>query len=137
METKDFITEANENGESFAKTAIELLAKVHTAQESGDNDAQDVASDRIYEYPLSVLVRSGWYSPGWGIDARSAVEYEILLSTGGPASRIIGDLDEYSMVTSARFEFQDWFKPWTPARNLSVEQDAAILEFAEQFYFGE
>ena len=42
-----------------------------------------------------------------------ADNYELLLGTGGPAVRIVGDLGEHKEPTSARLEVQDWFKPWT------------------------
>ena len=135
METKEFQTEVNEAGELFADTAIDLLADLHTAQNNNDDDAEDEARRAIDEYPLSVQVRSGWYNPSDGPE--KPMEFEILLGTGGPTSKIIGELDDYAQPDSARFEFQDWFKPWTAARNLSEEQNAAILEFAQQFYFGD
>ena len=40
-------------------------------------------------------------------------EFEILLCTGGPACRIVGDLDESCQPSSARIEHQDWGTPWT------------------------
>lgn len=63
-------------------------------------------------------------------------EHRILLGTGGPATRIVGELDEYGQPTNAKFEYQDWFKPWTAANDLSEEEEKTLLEFASQFWFG-
>ena len=49
----------------------------------------EIARATILQDPLSVQVRSGWCSPGSG--PGSPEEYEILLATGGPAARIIGE----------------------------------------------
>ena len=100
----------------------------------GDSDDMDDAQQDIDQSALDVQVRDGWKSPGAESDGPE--EFEILISTGGPASRIVGDLDEHGQVVNARFEFQDWFKPWTAA-HLSDGENATILEWAQTFYFGE
>lgn len=51
-----------------------------------DERSED-AEQMIHEDPLSVLVRDGWREPGGHTD-EGPEEYEILLSTGGPATRI-------------------------------------------------
>lgn len=112
-----------------------------TCKEGHDSDEPESwhdaerARERIQEDALSVEVRSDWYAPG-DSDAAKPSEYTILLTTGGPAARIIGDLSSYGEPTSARFEFQDWFKPWTVA-NTASSDDAVMLTYAQQFYFGE
>jgi hypothetical protein len=60
----------------------------------------------------------------------------ILLSTGGPALRIRGELDEYKQPYRAWLEYQDWFTPWTEYHGDNVDTDA-LLAFAAYFYFGE
>lgn len=99
---------------------------------AGDCESQDDASQRIQEDPLSVQVRSGWYTPG---EEAEAEEYEIVLCTGGPAVRIIGELDQYKQPSSARMQYQDWGTPWTDYHEDGVTD--ACLEYAQQFYFGE
>lgn len=96
---------------------------------------RDRAQQRITEDALSLEVRSDWHVPG-DPDGAMPGEYNILLGTGGPASRIVGDLDEHCQPTSARFEYQDWFKPWTKAW-VTGEDEAVMLKYAQQFYFGE
>lgn len=129
MEFRQAVQDA---GERFVGAARELLDEREAARD-GDGEDEDDAQRAIDEYPLSVLTRSGWRNPGTTNEPDA--EFEILLGTGGPASRIIGKLNEYAEPDSAYFEYQDWFQPWTQAR-LSGEQTDTLLEFARQFYFG-
>ncbi|MGB8348305.1 MAG: hypothetical protein WCD86_25710 [Ktedonobacteraceae bacterium] len=100
--------------------------------QAGDCENQDAACDRIQEDPLSVQVRSGWYSPG--DEAPPPEEFEILLCTGGPAVRIRGELDERGQPIKAWIEYSDWGTPWT--QYFDVEQDV-LLRYCEQFYFSD
>ena len=102
---------------------------------AGDCENQDAARDRIQEDPLSVQVRSGWYSPGWSdqFGNQPPEEFEILLCTGGPAVRIMGELDEYGQPVKAWMEHQDWFKPWTQWSGADQE---VLLAYCREFYFG-
>jgi hypothetical protein len=93
---------------------------------------EDSARQHIEEAPLSVEVRCEWHAPG---SESEDTEYNILLCTGGPAARIVGGL-ERGQPTTARFEYQDWFKPWTEAQTTS-EQNSTMLEWAQVFYFGD
>jgi len=110
----------------------EMVKALQTAQEEND-DKVDEARERILQDPLSVEVRTGWHTPG--SEDATPTEYAILLCTGGPAVRIVGDLSEYQEPESAHLEFQDWFTPWTPYL-LDAEEEADVLEYARQFYFG-
>src|ERR1035437_4802354 len=74
---------------------------------------REAAEQTIHEDALSVQVRSGWYQLGAAIEDTGPFEYEILLCTGGPACRIVGDLSEHGEPETARLEVQDWFQPWT------------------------
>ncbi len=98
-------------------------------------DAEAVA-ERIQESPLSVEVRSGWYSPA---DRAGAVaeEFAVLLSTGGPALRIRGELDEHSEPRRAWLEYQDWGTPWTEFHGDGAPSQDDLLAFCRSFYFGE
>lgn len=93
----------------------------------------DEARERIQESPLSVQVRGGWYSPGGDGDIGQAEEFEILLTTGGPALRIRGELDR-NEPCRAWLEYQDWGTGWQ--QYFDVEQDT-LLEYCRVFYFGE
>jgi hypothetical protein len=95
---------------------------------------EEAAREAFTEDALSVEVRSGWHEPGGD---NTALEYSILLCTGGPAVRIIGDLDEYQQPISAKLQYQDWFTPWQPLLPLAEGEHEALLTYARQFYFGE
>lgn len=134
--------EPNEADEWEATNGLELKELEAAA---GDCESREDAEQRIQEDPLSVEVRSGWYTPG--SEDREPEEYNILLATGGPAVRIIGDLGRYCEPSSATLEVQDWFTPWTEYRGVTDPNDAGalvdqpsqdvLLTYARCFYFGE
>jgi len=103
-----------------------------TAEERTEYHDEEQARQQIEEDPLSVQVRTDWHTPG---EHEEAAEYEILLCTGGPACRIIGDLDDYQQPDTAHIEYQDWFTPWVRYSNTTSEEDEALLTYAQQFYF--
>ena len=115
----DALQEANENDEE-------------TAELDGEELSADDIRERIQEDPLSVLVRSGWYVPG-SIDHDPA-EFEILLCTGGPACRIVGDLGKHCTPETARLQYQDWFTPWEDYP-LSEDERVILTDYAQNFYF--
>lgn len=96
---------------------------------------EEEARERIQEDPLSVQVRSGWYSLGDSDADKDPAEFEILLCTGGPAVRIVGDLDRGS-PDRPRIEYQDWGTPWTEYFPEPDEREA-LQTYCEQFYFGD
>lgn len=108
-----------ENGEE-----LEELTRM-----AGECESREDAEQRIQEDPLSLEVRSGWTVIG---EPLAAEEFNILLATGGPAVRIVGELsgDEPSR---AWLEVQDWFTPWTQYFGASQE---VLLTYARCFYFG-
>lgn len=113
-----------------AQAALEELADLE--EQAGDHDSEDDAREAIQDDPLSVQVRSGWCSPGEEMDAE---DFEILLTTGGPALRIVGELDQYKQPCRAWLEYQDWFTPWTEYHGNGVSNDD-LLTYCQQFYFG-
>lgn len=133
-----------EGGEDCKTTDAEIYAGLNLSYKEGDKATneereeyhnEDNARQAIEEDPLSVQVRnSAWHSPGEGSEDNKPDEYEILLCTGGPACRIVGDLDEYGQPDTARIEFQDWFIAWEEWRGAD---EAILLEYARVFYFGE
>jgi hypothetical protein len=123
----------------------EQLEDVHDDKwlvlEKGEELTEDTARQEIDETPLSVEVRSNWYTPSGDADSKP-YEFQILLCTGGPAVRIIGTLDSSLEPDKARIEFQDWFQPWTEWRAEGVADDFSkidetLLAFARSFYYGE
>lgn len=105
----------------------EELAELEEA--AGDCECRDEAAQRIADDPLSVEVRSDWGSPGEPLEP---CEYRILLSTGGPATQITGDLDEHGEPRTARLQVQDWFQPWTEYLGADA---AVLLTYAREFIF--
>lgn len=113
-----------ENGEEFNKLK----------DDAGEYTSRDDVEQTIHEDPLSVEVRSDWHIPGDEEGAKPS-EFCILLTTGGPACRIVGELDEYLQPSRAWIEYQDWFTPWTQLFN-KIEQDT-LLTYCQQFFFGD
>ena len=97
---------------------------------AGDCEDEDDARQRIQDDPLSVEVGGMWFP---GDEHPDPTNYQILLTTGGPAVRIVGDLGEHGSAANARLEVQDWGKSWTeyPCRQ------AVLLLYVEHMYFGE
>lgn len=96
----------------------EMIEALRDAQEKNDNEADEAAREAIQNDPLSVEI---------------VKQYEILLCWGGPACRIVGDLDEYGVPETAHIEYQDWFTRWT---EYPCSEDI-LLEYAREFYFEE
>jgi hypothetical protein len=118
----------------------EMVEELESAMEARDEDASSLALElvvekaeqRIREDALSVEVRSDWHSPG----AESEdTEFTILLCTGGPAVRIIGELNQWQEPESARIEYQDWFTKWTEMP-LTSDEERIVLVYCSCFYFG-
>jgi hypothetical protein len=84
----------------------------------------ELAREVIMNGALSVQVRSGWHAPG---ENAAPEEYALLLAWGGPSAHIIGDLDEWAEPSTARFQYQDWFRPWTDA-HISSADEQTLLE---------
>ena len=117
-----------------ARAQLDSIIEMVKALENGEEIDGQNPEERIREDPLSVEVRSGWEQSA--ADLR-AVEYMILLCTGGPAARIIGKLDEYGQPETAQIEYQDWFTPWVSYADISSEEDEGLLTYARQFYYRE
>lgn len=124
---------AKEDGSAADETSHEddHDAWMACCDDNGLRPDADEARQAIEEDALSVQVRSGWYSPG---ETPEAEEYEILLCTGGPAVRIVGELGAYNEPDSARIECQDWFTSWTEVFD-GIDRDI-LLAYAQCFYFG-
>ncbi|PYB68546.1 hypothetical protein DMB44_04220 [Thermoplasma sp. Kam2015] len=125
--------EKDERAKEAAEAALEnikdMIKRCHTNEEGEYDEGylNDEVLNEIYEAPLSVLVRSDWYSPGE--IPPEAVEYMILLTTGGPAVQLIGTLDKGS-PDSVQLQYQDWGTPWCDYP-LDKESSEILLEFAQ------
>jgi hypothetical protein len=107
----------------------EELAQLEEA--AGECKDREEAEQRIQEDALSVEFRSGWVT---NREEMVAEEFNILLGTGGPAVRIMGELDGNGEPSRAWLEVQDWFTPWT--QHVGASQDT-LLAYCRCFYFGE
>ena len=103
--------DGNINPEPFSANypdeADELAELEETA---GDYESREEAEQAIWEDPLDIQYRSGWASSREDMQAE---EFYILLCTGGPAVRIMGELDFHGQPCRAWLEYQDWGTPWT------------------------
>jgi hypothetical protein len=88
---------------------------------AGDCTDQDEARERIQEDALSLEFRSGWVTD-W--KEAEPEEYCLLLATGGPAVRIIGEIRN-GEAHSARLQVQDWGTPWTEHITTGSESSAS------------
>ena len=111
----------------------ELIERIHDAQASDDNKNLESVQHENWENPLSVLVRADWQQLN---DVLEITEFQILLCTGGPAVKIEGELDQYHQPESCRLYHQDWFEQWEEWPQDS-DQEAILLEYCQQFYFGD
>ena len=95
-------------------------------ESAGDYASQDEALQAMLENPLDISFRSGWASSREDMQPE---EFQILLCTGGPAVRIMGELDFSGSPYRAWLEFQDWGTPWTHY----YEEGAAdvLLDYAQ------
>jgi hypothetical protein len=102
------------------------------------DDYEETIRLTVWETPLSVTVRSGWTVPGEPLEPD---EFCLLLSWGGPACRITGNLTthcEPAWQAGCRpeIQWQDWGTPWTELTSYAIDTNA-LLWFCEQFYYGE
>jgi len=139
---KEKMNQAERNAEGHAESIIELY-RAYTALENGAESARAdgcefTSSDRVLESAtesaLDVSVRADWHNPGKSAEPD---EFMILLTTGGPALRIIGDLDR-GCPENPHFEIQDWGTPWTeyhPNAESEDDWEDAIDWFVSCFYY--
>ncbi len=130
-----------------AENGLELLDLIQAATLDGTEcESREDAEQRIQEDPLSIEVRSGWVTLGSNRGELEPEEFNILLSTGGPAVRIMGEL-RGGEPYRAWLEVQDWFTPWTQYFGTpdpkflgqaltSVPSQDVLLTYARCFYFG-
>ena len=124
--------QALENAKGHIESMVDDFKKDQQLQESNDYDQQDELRESVLNSALSVEFRSGWYSSL--DDELVPEEFKILLTWGGPALRIIGELDEYGPV-NPKLQYQDWGTPWTDYE-ITEDQQEALNWFCNCFYFG-
>jgi hypothetical protein len=97
---------------------------------TGDNwaDTAEAIEERVREMPLSLLFRTGWFRT---CEEAETAEFELLLSTGGPALRITGDVLDDSLVGPV-MQMQDWGTPWVDVCT-DAQDDRALVWFIDHF----
>lgn len=135
MKNNKKVEEKEDHGKREAIAQIASIVEMVALLDDSDNNDEnrEEALEAIQNDPLSVEVRSGWHSVG---SIHPPEEFCILLCWGGPACRIIGELDEYAQPEKPRLEYQDWFTSWTEYP-LTEEEETALQTYCEQFYFEE
>ena len=116
-------------GAAAYKNITEVVQRLRKS--INDDDKTEKIKQEIQESVLEVSTRNGWHSP-YDKDVEVEKEYLILLSAGGPATRIIGTLNAYAEPETAILQAQDWFTEWEDFR--AADEDI-LLEFAWCFYF--
>ena len=104
-----------------AKAHLDDIRRQHNdyleAMQASDADVEEV-EEEARQQVLSVEVRTGWHDPS---DPPSQPEEGcLLLSTGGPALRLLVDLDDDAEPCGSTLQWQDWGTPWT---DYSLSQD--------------
>ena len=122
------------NAIGHIESMVEDFKKDQQLQESNDYNQQDELRESILNSALSVEFRSGWYSSPESITDLRPEEFKILLTWGGPALRITGELDDYGPV-NPKLQYQDWGTPWTDFE-ITEDQQNALNWFCNCFYFG-
>lgn len=127
---------AKQNAKAWLESIYEMVGALNAAVESETGEGQDEAREAIEESVLSVETRNGWQPVGL-VSEDGPEEYRILLTTGGPALRLYGELNGHSEPESVSLQYQDWGTPWTDYVDESGEtHDATLMTFVNQFYFG-
>jgi hypothetical protein len=127
---------SEEQAAAQLESILEMVGALRTAEAGDDQDAREDVLQAINEDPLSLELRSDWYTLDSSAEDRKPAEFCLLLCTGGPACRIIGTLDEYSQPDRARIEHQDWGTPWIDYP-LTQAQEDDVLTYCRCFYFGD
>lgn len=139
----DHQTAEDDEARSSDSTTEQALAEARNALYEWDkeyaeelSDLEDTADDcedaddarqRIQEDPLSIRIFGERVDGEWTAD-----KFEILLTTGGPAARIMGELDG-TEPTRAWLEVQDWGTPWTSYYEPGI--GATLLIYCQNFSF--
>ena len=96
---------------------------------AGDYADEDEARTALLDNALDVQVRSGWTATGQQLVPG---EFMLLLCTGGPAVRIVGELED-GTVTRAWMEYSDWSTSWTECFAEGIDNDV-LAEYAGFFF---
>ena len=98
-------------------------------------ELREAIEEELREEPLSVQVGTDeWVAVG---EVLEPSKFELLMSTGGPAMRVVGSINCHGGASDAVVQWQDWFKPWTEYNNEQEALQEALEWFCDLFYFGD
>jgi hypothetical protein len=123
----------SQEGRNLSREAKACL-KEHGYDGTNHDVVAEWIEDAMREAPLSVEVRHEWHPPGEEGDLE---DFRILLSTGGPALRIVGELSRWAEPRRCWLEIQDWYEPWTRFWTRHEREANALQWFASLLYYGE
>jgi len=106
---------STKSGKRFVKNIKAEMKALSKAEEKEDWNAVDEIRESL----------------GDCLDLKVKKQLEILISWGGPSSKIIYDIDD----EVADYYFQDWWKPWTKA-TLTGEERKLLTEYVQTTYSG-
>jgi hypothetical protein len=127
------LSHAEQNARAHVETICELFARHQEAMLTDDREVEQV-EEEAREQVLSVEVRTDWHAPS--VQSGPPTEGCLLLTTGGPALRLLIELDDDAEPCSVTLEHQDWGTPWT-ALCLAEGEEQALEWFAGLFWFGQ
>ena len=122
-ELRDQYADAVENCEEIPDELRDTLEELE--EQAGEYASREEAEEAIYNNPLDISYRSGWSDDP---NHLTPEEFSILLCTGGPAVRIVGEFNWDGQPHSARLEYQDWGTPWT----MLFDGQSDALDYAQR-----
>ena len=137
MNTTTKPNHALQNAQGHIESIVQDFEKItflESLNVTSSEEEEEIEQTResILNSALSVEFRSGWSTNPEELEIE---EFKILLSWGGPALRVIGDLDQYKQPENIKMQFQDWGTPWTDFK-ITEDQQKALNWFCDCFYCG-
>ena len=113
---------------------ISYLNSLNPTTQEQEERIEEITQE-VLNAALSLEFRNGWYSDLYHLKGvTEPIEFKILLSWGGPALRIIGEIEE-NYAVNPKLQFQDWGTYWTDFE-ITEDQQKALNWFCNCFYFG-
>lgn len=112
---ESFQRRSTTSGKNFVKNIKAEMKALSKAEEKEDWNAVDEIRESL----------------GDCLDLKVKKQLEILVSYGGPASKIVYDIESQE----AEYWFQDWWKPWCKA-TLTAKEKELLSEYVQASYSG-
>lgn len=112
---ESFQRRSTKSGKNFVKNIKAEMKALSKAEEKEDWNAVDEIRESL----------------GDCLDLKVKKQLEILVSYGGPSSKIVYDIES----EEASYWFQDWFKAWCKA-TLTSKESEVLSEYVQTAYSG-